>query len=156
MNRRAEFLGEQVAGVAGADGEALLTARRAAVGLAREDGRVRAHQALGPARPDDRHAPGDGRDLLARALGEQDLERERGERARVVVDAAVAFRLPEDGDHVLGAERGRIEESRGFTDVVGSAHADLERLSVHTSILLSDDVRARVPRARGRNRRAAA
>src|SRR5262249_8402040 len=131
---------------------------------AREDGRVGAHQAFRPARPDDRHALGDGRHLLAGALGEEDLERERGERARVIVDAAIALRLAEDRDDVLGAERGRIEEPRRFTDVVGRAHANLERLGIHTWVLLSDGEWARRPahgcaralRARGRNRYAAA
>src|SRR5438093_883996 len=40
VDRGAELLGKQVARVGGADGEALLAARRVAVGLAREDGGV--------------------------------------------------------------------------------------------------------------------
>src|SRR5262249_22605666 len=115
--------------------------------------RVRAHQALGPAGPDDRHALGDRRHLLARALGEQDLERERGERAGVVVDAAVALRLAENRNDVLGAERARVEQSGGFADVVWGAHTNLECLGIHRDVLLGDEVRCDSPGRRARPHR---
>ena len=127
-----EFLGEKVARVGGADREPLASGRPAAVGLAREDRRVRAHQALGAAGPDDGDALGDRLDLLPGALGQQQLERERRERAREVVDAPVALGFAEDGHDVLGAERPLVEEARRLAHVIGSPHTNLERLSVHT------------------------
>src|SRR5882724_9082571 len=124
-------VGEPVARVRGPDRQPLAGAGRAAIGLSREDRGVRAHQALGPAGPDDGYALGDRGHLLAGALGEKQLKRERRQRARVVVDATVPLGLAENGHDVLGAERALIQKPRPLAHIVGSPHPNLERLRIH-------------------------
>ena len=67
------------------------------------------------------------------------LERERRQRPRVVVDAPVALRLAEDRHDVLRAKRALVQQPRRVADIIRSPHTNLERLSIHvrSSPLLS-------------------
>ena len=100
--RPADILRENLGAHGGADDQPRFV-RRAGLGVAREHGRVRRDHAVAAARPDHR----DFCDLgfgAAAVLFQHRAKRLVGEDAGEIVDAAIAFGLADDGDHLVRLE----------------------------------------------------
>ena len=134
----ADVLRQQHVGHRDADGEALVPRRRGAAPLVRhtgEHGRVRRDDPVAATGP--RHR--DLLDLLAAAcaaVGEDAPERLVGEDAGEVVDTAVAFGLPDDGDDLIGPEGAVLDESLEARGVRHAQDLDLADLDRHLPLPL--------------------
>jgi hypothetical protein len=95
-------------------------------GSGREHGGVRRHDALGAARHDQRYASRDVGFGDPQPFGQEAGEHGRREPARIVVDAAVALGLGQDGHDVPGVKRACVEQSHEARHVVRSRHWNSE------------------------------
>ena len=129
--RPADILRQQLRAQRGADRQARFR-RWAGLAVAREHRRMRRDDAVAAARPDHR----DVRDLGLAALAEllqHAAKRLVGENAREIVDAAIAFGLADDRDHLVGAELALGDARLQAGGVLHGLELDLRDLDRHSS-----------------------